>query len=138
MPDLEQIRRRFQQDSYACQVTGVVIEEAGPGYARCSLKVEPKHRNAVGQVMGGVLFTLADFAFAVAANNDGTLTVTAVSQISFLSKVQGDALTAECKLLRDGHRSCFYDTAIRDGTGNLVAVVSSTGRHIQHVQEEKE
>lgn len=132
MSQLEEIRQRFAQDLYATQVTGAVIDEVGPDFVKCSLKLEPHHRNAVGQVMGGVMFTLADFAFAVAANHAGTVTVTSVSQISFVSPVQGDMLYAECRLLRDSGRSCFYDIAIRDGTGALIAVVSSTGRRLRN------
>ena len=61
---LEETRAFFKDDVYATQVTGIVIDACGPNYAKCSLALESKHRNAAGQVMGGVLFTLADFAFA--------------------------------------------------------------------------
>lgn len=80
--------------------------------------------------MGGVLFTLADFAFAVAANNSGPLTVTAVSQISFLSAARGSVLTAETRLVKDGKRSCYFQIDITDDLGTLVATVSSSGMHL--------
>lgn len=127
---LEEARKFFSGDVYATDVTGITIESVAPNYAKCSLKLTPKHRNAVGQVMGGVLFTLADFAFAVATNVDPPLTVTAVSQISFLSAVKGDTITAETSLLKEGKRSCYYRIDIVDDTGALVAVVSSSGMHL--------
>ena len=127
---LEQTREFFKGDLYATEVTGIVIDDCGPNYARCSLVLEPKHRNAAGQVMGGVLFTLADFAFAVAANNNGPLTVTAVSQISFLSAARGSVLTAETRLVKDGKRSCYFQIDITDDLGTLVATVSSSGMHL--------
>ena len=68
MPTLEELRNRFQRDRFAMEVLGAEIEEAGPGRARCGLALRPCHMNANGTPMGGVIFTLADFAFAVAAN----------------------------------------------------------------------
>jgi len=127
---LEETRAFFKDDVYATQVTGIGIDACGPNYAKCSLALEPKHRNAAGQVMGGVLFTLADFAFAVAANNSGPLTVTAVSQITFLSAARGNVLTAETRLIKDGKRSCYFQIDITDDLGTLVATVSSSGMHL--------
>lgn len=127
---LEETRTFFKGDVYATEVTGIGIDACGPNYAKCSLTLEPKHRNAAGQVMGGVLFTLADFAFAVAANNSGPLTVTAVSQISFLSAARGSVLTAETRLVKDGKRSCYFQIDITDDLGTLVATVSSSGMHL--------
>ena len=57
----------FQNDRFATE-NGAVIEEVDDHYAKCSLKIENRHRNAMGAVMGGVYFTLADFALAVASN----------------------------------------------------------------------
>lgn len=128
---LEQARAFFKGDIYATEVTGIVIDDCGPNYAKCSLVVQPKHRNAANQVMGGVLFTLADFAFAVAANSGGTMTVTAVSQISFLSAARGSTLFAETRLIKDGKRSCFFQTDIVDDLGTLVATVTSSGMHLE-------
>ena len=62
---LEEVRERFSQDRFAT-VNGAVIEAVGEGYAKCSIILNETHRNALGAVMGGAIFTLADFAFAVA------------------------------------------------------------------------
>ena len=128
---LEEARQFFAGDVFATEATGIVIEEVAEHYARCSLRLDRRHKNAVDQVMGGVLFTLADFAFAVAANHGGTMTVTSVSQISFLSPVKGRALQAECRLVKDGRRSCFYEVRITDDRDTLVALVSSNGIHLE-------
>lgn len=127
----EEARVFFKGDVYATGVTGAFIEDCRPGYARCSLVLRPDHRNAVGQVMGGVLFTLADFTFAVAANNDGGPTVTSVSQISFLSPVRGEKLFAETTLIKDGKRSCHYHIGITDDRDTLVAMVTASGMHLK-------
>ena len=69
-PD-EKTVKLFENDRFATE-NGAVIEEVEEHYAQCSLKLGSRHRNAMGAVMGGVYFTLADFAFAVAANWQGT------------------------------------------------------------------
>ena len=70
MSDLQRAREFFQNDKYATKATGIVIEHVEENYAKCSLKIGDDHKNALGNVMGGVCFTLADFVFAVATNFD--------------------------------------------------------------------
>ena len=81
--------------------------------------------------MGGAIFTLADFAFAVAANRpDASPTVTVSTSISFVGAGKGESLIGEAKLLKDGKRTCFYEVEVRDEVGNLVAIASTVGGHI--------
>ena len=68
MRNIEDVRRFFDGDRYAVEVTGVKIDEIDDCYSKCSLELDERHYGAHGQVMGGVMFTLADFAFAVATN----------------------------------------------------------------------
>ena len=130
MEHLEEARAFFAADRYATEATGCVIEAVGEQYARCSLVLEPKHRNAVGQVMGGVAYTLADFAMAVASNFHQPLTVTLSSSIQYLGAVKGTTLFAETRLVKDGKRNCVYEVHVTDDLGTPVALVVSTGAHI--------
>ena len=131
MTELEKAREFFNNDRYATEATGIKIENVGEHYAKCSLEITDKHKNALGQVMGGVAFTLADFVFAIATNfNAERPTVTTVSQISYLSAPKGDALIGESRLIKDGRRNCFYEIFISDNEGSLVAVVNVTGTHL--------
>lgn len=127
MDYLEQARELFKNDIFATEVTGIVIDEVSVGYAKCSLKLTPSHMNAANSVMGGAIFTLADFTFAVAANAGCPLTVSLTSQISYLSKAKGTALIAEATCIKSGKNTCFYNVDILDDLGNKVAVVSVTG-----------
>lgn len=128
--DLEIVREFFIKDRFAMVTTGIEIEEVGENYAKCSLKVDDRHVNATGHVMGGAIFTLADFTFAVATNHAGTITVTTVSQISYLGTPKGDTLYAETRMLKDGRRNCFLEVVITDNLGNPVANVSTSGAHL--------
>ena len=130
MMTLEEARSFFRGDIYATEVSGITIEDVGEHYAKCAMPVTPQHRNAAGAVMGGAIFTLADFAFAVAANVGGVLTVTTTSAVSFVGTCKGNTLTAETRLVKDGRRSCFFEVTVSDELGNLVAVVTSNGTHL--------
>ena len=100
--------------------------EADPGHAVCSLPVLPHHLNANNVPMGGAIFTLADFAFAVAANQ-GRDVVTQASQVTFLKTAQGKRLIAEARQVKDGKRICFYEVKVNDDLGNEVAFVTVNG-----------
>ncbi len=131
MTDLERAREFFSNDVYATERTGIIIEEVKENYAKCSLSLDGKHKNALGHVMGGVFFTLADFTFAVASNfKKETPTVTTVSQISYLRAPEGDKLISESILLKDGRRNCFYEIVIKDNLENMVARVTFNGAHL--------
>ncbi len=125
-PTLNDVKKRFENDRFATE-SGAVIEEIQDGYARCSMALEPRHKNAAGSVMGGAIFTLADFAFAVAANWNKPLHVSLSSQITYLSAAKGTKLIAEARRIKDGHSTCYFETEIKDDLGRLVAHVTTNG-----------
>lgn len=128
---LVEAREVFAKDAYATKLSGAWIEEVGENYAKCSMPLTEDHRNAYGGIMGGCIYTLADFAFAVASNFDKeNLTVSLVGQASFLSMSKGSVLYAEARLIKDGRTNCFYEVMIRDDLGKDIAVVSFTGAHV--------
>lgn len=125
--EFQKIYDFFQNDIFATQITGIELVDAHNNYAKCSLSIEEKHLNAAGAVMGGVIFTLADFAFAVAANFNQPLTVTLASHINFLNTPKGKILTATANSVRDGKNTCFMYIEIKDELETLVATVNSNG-----------
>ncbi len=127
---LSKARERFQEDRFATEATGITIEAVEENYAKCQLIVEGKHMNAAGNVMGGALFTLADFTFAVAANIGGDLTVSVTSQITYLNPVKGKVLTAETNCEKAGRRTCSFTIRITDEYNTQVANVVITGMRI--------
>lgn len=127
MSNIDQAKEIFGNDIYAAQLTGIEIVAAEPGYAKCSLVIEDKHKNALGHVMGGVFFVMADFAFAIASNFKQSPTVTQTSQIVYLSSAKGNVLFAEAEKIRGGRKTCFYRINITDDTGELCAYVTTSG-----------
>lgn len=126
MSDLEKARAYFQRDRFATE-NGAVIAEVAESYAVCTLALTDHHRNAMGNVMGGVLFMLGDFAFAVASNFGKPHTVSATSQITFLQTSKGNTLTARAELVRQGRSAVYYEISITDDTGALLARMTASG-----------
>lgn len=129
-------RETFANDLYATAVTGIEIDKAEEGFARCALTLTVQHRNAMGAVMGGVIFTLADFAFAIAANSyclseDKPLAwVSLGSNIQYLAQAKGNRLIAETSCVKHGRSTCVYSISVEDENENRIAIITTTGMRI--------
>ena len=146
---LEWAKECFANDRYATAATGAIIEwvQLGDSCAsvRCALRLHGDHRNARGAVMGGVFFTLADFACAIAMNLPDAARrlqqsesgddlydlhwVSLSSNISFLAQPKGDSLVAQTRCIRHGRTTCLYEVEIVDNE-RVVAVVTTNGIRI--------
>ncbi len=127
MDYLKKAREYFKGDVFASTTTGIQIDAAQPGYAKVSLDIEPRHLNALGMVMGGAIFTMADYAFAIASNVGDETVVTINSQISYLGTAKGKRLIAEAKPLKNGRSTCVYNIDVEDELGTQVANIQVTG-----------
>lgn len=123
---LDEAREFFYKDKFAV-TTGVTLDELTEDEAICSLELDDLHRNAYGGVMGGVIFTLADFAFAVLSNQIHQLTVAQQVDIHYLSAPKGDKLIAKATCRKNGRTSCIVNVDISDDIGRDVAQFIGTG-----------
>lgn len=123
---LEEARTYFANDRYAA-MSGITLDELTEDGCVCSVTIRDEHRNALGGVMGGVIFTLADFAFAVSVNNEHFSTVALDANIHFLSAPKGERLIARSARVRSGRTTAVYEITIRDDLGKSVALFVGTG-----------
>lgn len=123
---LEEIQAFFANDLFATQACNCRIVEAAHGHAVTELTIEAHHRNAMGGVMGGAIFTLADYALAVACNVGENPTVSVSNTIEFLSAARGERLTATCEADKSGRSLGFYTVDVRDELGTKVARMTAT------------
>lgn len=130
MMSLEEAREFFGKDIYAAKTLGAVIDELSEEKVVCSFEITGIHQNAIGLVMGGAVYTLCDFAFAVATNSGDVRTVTATSTINFLSSSKGSRIIATLKPIKDGKTMCTYEVNVTDDLGTKVAFAVITGAHI--------
>ena len=115
-----------QQDRFA-KLLGIQLEQVRPGFCRVGLTVTGDMLNAVGLTHGGVTFTLADFAFAVASNSHGTVAVALSAQMNYpAASRQGDRLTAEAREESRTGRTGLYTIEVRGNDEKLVALFTGT------------
>ena len=128
MNDINEVKAFFEKDRFATK-NGMYIVEIGDKYAKCALKITDDHKNALGALMGGVSYTLADFAFAVASNWKEQGTVSLNTNMAYLSPAKGEMLFAEARMQKDGRTTCYYNIDIYDELGTKVANAVTTGFH---------
>ena len=132
-PTLEETRERFSHDRFATEACGCSVLEAREGHAVCAFDVAPVHFNARGAVMGGAIFTLADFALAVASNfADAAVSVS--NTIEFMSAPRGRRLIATCDAQKSGRSLGFYTVEVRDELQTPVARMAATCYRIGTVE----
>ncbi|MBP5464707.1 MAG: PaaI family thioesterase, partial [Treponema sp.] len=104
---VEEARAFFRNDRYATE-NGIILESYQADGSVCSVLLTDRHRNAEGGVMGGVMLTLIDFAFATAACNVHRPTVAQQISMNFLNSSKGTKLFSEAVCRKDGKTSCVY------------------------------
>ncbi|MBR4189788.1 MAG: PaaI family thioesterase [Kiritimatiellae bacterium] len=118
--NLDDARDYFSRDRFATE-NGIVLDALDADRAVTSMTIADRHRNAAGGVMGGAIFTLADFAFAALTNGRGRLTVAQQVSINYLAAPKGTRLVATARYRKDGRTSCVVDVDVADDTGRDVA-----------------
>jgi len=101
---------------------GITIEEARAGFARLSMRIRADMLNGHRIVHGGMIFALADTAFAYVCNGRNEKTVAAQASIVFLAAVgEGETLIAEAEELSTAGRSGVTRVAVPTADGRAVA-----------------
>ena len=124
--NMEEARAYFSCDRFAAE-NGLTLDELDENHAVTSLTVGDRHKNAYGGVMGGAIFTLADYAFAALTNDRERITVAQQVSISYLSTVKGSRLVATARFKKDGRSSCVVNVDVVDDTGREIAQFVGTG-----------
>lgn len=114
--------RVMMQRDKAASALGMIVERDEPGVARVSMLVREDMTNGFAITHGGLVFTLADTAFAIACNEDESVTVAAGADITFLKSTRaGQTLTATAVRRTRSGRTGLYDVSVTDETGDVVA-----------------
>ena len=108
---------------------GIVIEQARAGYARLSMRIRADMLNGHGIVHGGMVFALADTAFAYVCNGGNEKTVAAQASIVFLGSAnEGDILIVEAEEVATAGRSGVTRVTIRTSDGRPIAEFTGYSR----------
>ena len=123
---LEEAQACFVNDRFATG-NGCVLDEVGEDYAVASVVIRDEHRNGLGSVMGGLIFTLADFACAVCINQQHYPTVGLDGDIKFLSATRGERLFARAELVKSGKTTTVCRVMVTDDLDRDIALFIGTG-----------
>jgi acyl-CoA thioesterase len=112
----------MMQRDRASAALGMAVEVDEPGRSVVSMRVREDMTNGFGITHGGLVFALADTAFAIACNEDERVTVAAGADITFLASTRaGQTLTAEAVRRTVRGRTGLYDVTVTDDAGAVVA-----------------
>jgi acyl-CoA thioesterase len=107
----------------ASQNLGLEILDVAPGGVRICMTVRQEMVNGHGLCHGGIIFTLADSAFAFACNSHGEPMVAAGANIEYLAPTRaGELLTAIATEVSRGARHGVYDVRVVKSSGETVAL----------------
>lgn len=123
---LDEVRAFFKNDQFATRAAGCSLVSASKGHAVAEMPLTDIHLNGHGNVMGGAIFTLADFCLAVACNVGEAPTVSVNNNIEFISATKGTKLIAECIADKSGRKLGFYTVTVRDDNEQVVAKMTAT------------
>lgn len=124
-------RAMFSRDS-ASQGLGMTLEKIAPGQARMTMEIREDMVNGHQICHGGMIFTLADSAFAFACNSYNQNTVALKCSIDFLAPAYlGDTLTAQAVECALSGRTGLYDVSVRNQDGRLIALLRGNAYRIK-------
>jgi acyl-CoA thioesterase len=116
----------------ASQMLGISVTAVRPGFAQLTMTVREDMVNGHGVCHGGLIFTLADSAFAFACNSHNEATVAAAGAIDFLAPARaGDELTAEAHETWRTRRNGLYEIVVFNRKGERVALFRGRSYRIE-------
>jgi acyl-CoA thioesterase len=129
MPEYDRAKQIevVSNDKFICDLVGIKIDDVAKGFARVSLVLRENHLNGVGIVQGGVIYSLADYAFAAASNYcDGTV-VGVESSISFIRSIRTGKIFAEAEEVDRSRSFSVCRARVFDEAENLLAIMNCRG-----------
>jgi acyl-CoA thioesterase len=116
----------------ASQALGIRIVEVRPGYARATMQVREDMLNGHAACHGGMIFSLADTAFAFSCNSRGGTVVAAAASIDFLAPARaGDELTAEAVERWRSKRNGVYEVTVVNQRGETIALFRGRSHQVR-------
>lgn len=116
----------FEHDGFV-KLSGAKVVALDENRAIVRADIEEKHRNANGCVQGGMLYTVADFAFALLSNYLHPVTVTQSGHISYIRAAYTSFITATAtETVRAGHNT-VSEVIVRDENEQIVCVCNFNG-----------
>lgn len=119
------LQERLNNDDRFAKSIGAQLVEVSDGYACAKLTIAEQHLNGAGVCQGGVIYTLADLAFAAVANCHGILSLGISNTITFIKSAQlGEIIKAECIEQVNHHKLPYCDIKVSNEHGEILAIMT--------------
>src|SRR5262245_23968307 len=132
------VNKMLEKDTYGKWLNPVILKMEA-GYCLLQLKVRDEFINGTGTLHGGVIFGIADVAFAYASNSHNRVAVALDVSISFPNAgYAGDELTVEAKEVYLGDKTAIYQVSVTSQKNQLLGLFTGTAyrMHKKHLEEE--
>ena len=125
------IARKFWENEGTGPAFEIKILAARKGYSKLSMVVRKDMLNGLNAAHGGMIFTLADTAFAYACNSHNIASVALHASITFLSPIQlGEEIIAEADEDATSGRTGVYKVVVFGGDGRRAAIFEGVSRTV--------
>ena len=111
----------FTNDAWA-QKSGIELIEVTTGRAKVRMTIEKRHLNGHETIHGGVIFTLADTAFALASNSHGIPAAAINAHISYVKSATAGTLSAEARESSLSPKIATYSVIVTNDNGEKIAL----------------
>lgn len=121
-----ELRTSMENSPYGRRL-GFRLLELSEGYARVAVTLRPEHNNFLGMTDGGLVMSLADYAFACSCNTFGQVRVAVQFSTHFISAptVKGELL-AEGRTIHAGKTMALTEISVTDASGKVIAKATGT------------
>ncbi len=123
---MDQIKSFFSTHDHFAKHCGIELVHADVGEAKVRMDVHKFHMNGVDVVHGGAIFTLADFAFAIASNSHGSIAMGINVSINFIKSAFAGTLVAEAKEISRNPKLATYFIEVKNEQNDLIATFQGT------------
>ena len=128
----ERSAKAMYADDHTSHALEIELEEVGPGHAVATMTVRPDMANGHQTCHGGMIFTLADAAFAYACNSYNQVAVAVSCNITYLSPAMvGDRLRASAREVARQGRTGLYDVSVRNQADDVIAEFRGKSRSLR-------
>lgn len=124
--DYEKLKDFLNENDRFCKFCGIKLTAIAAGYAEAEVEINESLVNGRNVAQGGVIMTLADFAFAGAINSTGVTGVSLNCQTNFIRPGSG-RMKAIARKVNQGKKTAVYSVEVFNGDGKLAATVGITG-----------
>ena len=125
----------FQHDYFA-QHLGIELVSASTGVAKVRLKIQTFHLNSANMVHGGVIFSLADLAFAVASNSYGNIALAINANIAYFKATKGGVIFATAREVAKNPKLSTFSVRVTNESDELIATFQGTAYQKKELVED--